>query len=789
MASTTDGSIAKQLDDHISNITKRKSEYASHNIKFEMVEGLYGHILDTIMSDHNSFTLSDLMKCYKIMECFRGSRVKEHYMKIYVFLESRINNYFQVVSDLMATNDMNLCYYQKLWGEVDFMSKIIYFIFGVFANTYYTLNCTDTQKYFAFEDMININWRKMVFKCEIDTEKNNVNFGNNNYVNLKKNAIDEILKFRSGMIYNKKSLAIFLHSIGLICPIYENNRRDYRKYIFNDFFNTYEEITKEYFNIESQKMNNLDITEFISVLYNLIQREEQFYRINFNCILKENKLQVSKWIDDIFITQKVPDYIIPQFNGVLEKEDLKVIRQMYSLIIRVDDKTGYNAILQDFENYLEKIIYEKFRENMSTFENKKTFCEFFMEISDKYYMMVYNQFSNDSNFSKVYEKVFKRFVNHNTDQKLKQYLKDTAFSFAKYYHFILSKANKGFNDEVVLKQSTIIIRVLSFVSDLDTFMVAYSAYLAERLLKEEYNDIGVESDIINKLQGNCGYLFGSKCKKMIQDIQNNGNVVELFMNSDHADSTISFKILTNGAWPLTMSMLNHLSNGLVDNVEKKIDDFYKGLYGSRCLAFYRNFCKMTITTTKEMYSKPYTIEISLLQAMFLELFADAKDVITYETVRNVFGGNDLYAMGILKTFVEKSMILTSPKMYEKTDKIIWLTDLDPKMKIKINNKFESKMLKFNISNHGDFISSKQERESLNKILDTERKQRIQAAIVRIMKMRKEEEHNKLVTEIIESQNGRFIVDMGSIKVSMQDLIEKEYIERIPEKKGWYRYLA
>jgi hypothetical protein len=55
-----------------------------------------------------------------------------------------------------------------------------------------------------------------------------------------------------------------------------------------------------------------------------------------------------------------------------------------------------------------------------------------------------------------------------------------------------------------------------------------------------------------------------------------------------------------------------------------------------------------------------------------------------------------------------------------------------------------------------------------------------------MKMRKELQHNTLITEVVDQLKSRFPPDIPMIKTSIDGLIEKEYLERITDKRGWYR---
>ena len=60
--------------------------------------------------------------------------------------------------------------------------------------------------------------------------------------------------------------------------------------------------------------------------------------------------------------------------------------------------------------------------------------------------------------------------------------------------------------------------------------------------------------------------------------------------------------------------------------------------------------------------------------------------------------------------------------------------------------------------------------------------RIEAAIVRIMKARKQLAHNTLIAECVEQLKSRFPPNPTIIKRRIESLIERDYLARTPEDR-------
>ncbi|KAK5275200.1 hypothetical protein LTR40_013450, partial [Exophiala xenobiotica] len=120
-------------------------------------------------------------------------------------------------------------------------------------------------------------------------------------------------------------------------------------------------------------------------------------------------------------------------------------------------------------------------------------------------------------------------------------------------------------------------------------------------------------------------------------------------------------------------------------------------------------------------------------------------------------------------------------------------DIQPTDKFFFNEGFSSQFLKIKVnvvSGGGNRVENSEERRATQKRTDDERGHVIEAAIVRIMKSRKNLSHGQLMTETLAQLSSRFQPDVNMIKKKIESLIDREYLERGPDPaKPSYVYLA
>ncbi|KAJ2444101.1 hypothetical protein IWW46_002196, partial [Coemansia sp. RSA 2440] len=118
-------------------------------------------------------------------------------------------------------------------------------------------------------------------------------------------------------------------------------------------------------------------------------------------------------------------------------------------------------------------------------------------------------------------------------------------------------------------------------------------------------------------------------------------------------------------------------------------------------------------------------------------------------------------------------------------------DVGPNDKFAFNNNFKSAQYRIRIPVVAAKASVETEKEKSESMaaIGLERQYVVEAAIVRIMKTRKQMVHEQLVTEAIKQLSARFLPTPKLIKESIGRLIDREYLQRSPDDPRLYNYLA
>ncbi|KAJ1556253.1 Cullin-2 [Cladochytrium tenue] len=87
------------------------------------------------------------------------------------------------------------------------------------------------------------------------------------------------------------------------------------------------------------------------------------------------------------------------------------------------------------------------------------------------------------------------------------------------------------------------------------------------------------------------------------------------------------------------------------------------------------------------------------------------------------------------------------------------------------------------------MEASQEADEMKRAVEEDRRLFLQTVIVRVMKSRKSMSHTGLIQEVIEQSHARFVPQVSAIKKSIEQLIEKGYLDRSKEQLDVYDYVA
>ncbi|KAK8026780.1 Cullin family protein [Apiospora marii] len=367
--------------------------------------------------------------------------------------------------------------------------------------------------------------------------------------------------------------------------------------------------------------------------------------------------------------------------------------------------------------------------------------------------------------------------------------------------------------ELVLEQA---ITLLRYLEGKDQFETYYQKHLARRLLQQKSSDLEVETEMISRMKRELGNSFTHKFEGMFRDINLSKDMSEAYAKhvrglgaSSHDQIGLAINVLGGNNWPKETvgKYLGSEQTGPGINFPAEIkalqDSFYSFYSKDRTgrkltwiasagTAEIRSFFPKVPGEKSGPKSKDrrYELSVPTYGMAILLLFNDLPDgeSLSFEEIQertNIPQTDLINLLTGMSAIKSKRVLWKEPNPSGKTA---------PGDKFKFNNAFVSPTFKVKLAsvNVANQVENDEERKETDERTLESRRHCIEAAVVRIMKQRKELEHQQLVMEVIQQISGQFKPDLSFIKNRITDLIDREYLERF-ERDGTgraeYRYLA
>lgn len=376
-------------------------------------------------------------------------------------------------------------------------------------------------------------------------------------------------------------------------------------------------------------------------------------------------------------------------------------------------------------------------------------------------------------FQKALKRAFEDFINQ--DNRVSKLL-------AKFVNDVLKKGTKIYVLDVEATLDNIVF-LYGYIQEKDVFERDYQLNLQTRLLKGQCESEHSEKSMIAKLKTECGYQWTNKLEGMFKDVQMSKELGERF-KKDHReqlqnmDFNFDVTVCRTGFWPSSKVIKCQMPQVLKDPATL-FKNFYLGLHSGRKLEWRMDQGQAEVQVAfskgvkRGLVCTPY-------QMMILLLFSASKKVVSYQEVVD-FTGIPKYEIAnhVLSLCHPKvAILLKRPNS----------SSLEDSHKFMINPKYKSQTLQVQVPMMKLQVNPEKEGQE-EQYLRVQRNHMIDAAIVRIMKSRKRLKHAQLVTEVIQQLQARFKPKMNDIKKRTEALIEQDYLDRDPNDRGTYNYLA
>ncbi|KAF1317887.1 Cullin family protein, partial [Globisporangium splendens] len=486
------------------------------------------------------------------------------------------------------------------------------------------------------------------------------------------------------------------------------------------------------------------------------------------------------------------------------------LRRMYTLFRRVPSTLNdiSECVLQYVKAQGEGFV--KTQSNPETALDAAQFVENLIALREKFVFFLSDCFFDDPQFYKSIKQGFEAFMNTNTI---------CAGYLAQYIDELLRSKNR-FEDDLDTRVGQVI-ALFRYLQDKDVFEEFYKSLLAKRLLNSRGTSDEAEKIVISKLKAECGYQFTSRLEGMFKDMSISKDLMELFRKVGTGNAlptsssskisgtvdyqvdpnalvpTLSVQVLTSGFWPTEMAPMCTLPPEL-SKLAQSFETFYCARHNGRKLTWMPNMGSVDVRATflggVEDGTQRHELSVSTYQAVILMLFNQRQswrfhDIAEWTRIET----NDL-KRHLISLCTPKYKILIKSSKGKRID--------EEEDTFTINDGYKSKLHRVRIP----LVSQKEtsllpalaglvstgmnnSADALPPTVQEDRKHLVEAAIVRIMKTRKQMQHNQLIAEVTRQMSGRFTPTPQLIKLRIESLIEREYLQRNASDRRLYNYLA
>ncbi|CAH0381123.1 unnamed protein product [Bemisia tabaci] len=527
--------------------------------------------------------------------------------------------------------------------------------------------------------------------------------------------------------------------------------------------------TERLYSAEGQRLvQSLDVPEYLHHVDKRLLEEKERILHYLDSATKVPLIHTVEWQ---LLNGHLNTILQKGLDNLLEENRIQDLTLLYNLFKRV--KKGLNELCSSFNAYIKKtgrtIVIDP--------EKDRTMVQELLDFKDKMDQVIITCFQSNEKFSNSLKEAFEYFINQRANKP--------AELIAKFVDCKLRAGNKEATEEELERLLDKIMVLFRFIHGKDVFEAFYKKDLAKRLLVGKSASVDAEKSMLSKLKQECGGGFTSKLEGMFKDMELSKDINVAFKQyinnlpstgnaSNEVPLDLTVSILTMGYWPTYPVMEVTLPQRMA-HYQDHFNKFYLVKHNGRKLQWQPTLGHCVLKATFTQGKKE--LVVSLFQALVLLLFNES-DNVPFEDIKAATSIEDSDLRRTLQ-----SLACGRTRVLSKIPKG---RDVDDGDKFMFNPDFTNKLFRIKI-NQIQMKETPEEQKATEERVFQDRQYQIDAAVVRIMKMRKSLSHNLLISELYNQL--KFPVKPADLKKRIESLIDRDYMERDKDNANQYNYMA
>ncbi|KAM3967693.1 cullin 4 [Aphomia sociella] len=529
------------------------------------------------------------------------------------------------------------------------------------------------------------------------------------------------------------------------------------------FENKFLQATERLYAAEGQRlMRELAVPQYLAHVEKRL-REENERLLHY--LDPSTKWQLIHTVERQLLSEHLSGILSKGLEILMDGPRLSDLTTLYNLFSRVKD--GLSELCNHFNAYIKK----KGRTIVIEPERDKTMVAELLEFKEQLDHIVNTCFQRNDKFLYSMREAFEFFINQRQNKP--------AELIAKFVDVKLRAGNKEATEEELERLLDKIMVLFRFIHGKDVFEAFYKKDLAKRLLVGKSASVDAEKSMLSKLKQECGGGFTCKLEGMFKDMELSKDInitykQHLTAMKECGGLELSVYILTMGFWPTYAAVEVRLPAELTRH-QDHFSKFYLGKHSGRKLQWQATLGHCVLRANFPQGNKE--LQVSLFQALVLLLFNDG-DNLSFEEIKTATNIEEGELRRTLQSLAcGKARVLSkAPRGREVRDRDVF----------GFNTEFTNKLFRIKI-NQIQMKETSEEQKATEERVFQDRQYQIDAAIVRVMKMRKALSHNLLISELYNQL--KFPVKPADLKKRIESLIDRDYMERDKDNPNQYNYVA